>query len=196
MDGHPNPKKCKYQGEIYSETRYSIIKWLEKELPKLNGSVLNVGAGNWQIPKQLLNMSQISNYTTFDKKWYGKSKNKVDVYGDIQDMPKDWANKWDNIICLEVLECISNPFKAFDEMFRVLKPGGVLLLSCPFNYRAFGDGTWEKPKPGIVDYWRITKQGLELLAQKFSKVRVDGFGGSGNHDRFGHCMYAVKEIKK
>ena len=191
MDGNPNPKNRTWGGQQYSETRFAIIKWLEKELPLLKGSVIDIGAGGWNVPKALLN-KKITTYTSFDQKVYGSSKNKVDIYGDIQKMDQSWNNKWNNALCLEVIECVPNPFAAFDEMYRILKPGGVLLLSAPYNYRAFHRGAWKDPNQGAPDYWRITKMGLELLAKKFSKVDVVGFGGTGDHDRFGHCLKAIK----
>lgn len=195
MDGYPTPKSYKWRGQIVSETRYYVYTWMEKELPKLSGRIINIGAGGSPVPRQLLDFSKVKKYTTFDKKIYGGSKNPVDIYGDVQNMPQDWAGKWNAALCIEVIECVENPFKAFDEMYRILKPGGVLLLTCPFNYRHFGDGAWYDPKQnkkGVKDYWRPTKQGLELLSKKFSKSRVEGFGGSGPHDRFVHCLRAVK----
>lgn len=195
MDGSPNPKTKHYKGNDYSETRYAVIKWLEKELPLVSGSVIDLGAGNWQVPKQLLDFKKVKEYKTFDQKRYGGTKNQVDFYGDLQDMPKEWNNKWDVVLCLEVIECIPDLFKAFAEMYRILKPNGVLLLSCPYNYRWFGDGSWDNEKQnkkGVSDYWRPTRQGLELLAKQFSNVKIEGFGGTGPHDRFVHCLKGIK----
>ncbi|KKL04025.1 hypothetical protein LCGC14_2620200, partial [marine sediment metagenome] len=164
----------------------------EKELPSIKGSVLNVAAGGWPIPKQLLDSKKITNYVTFDKKFYGNSKNPVDVYGDVHNMSKDWSNVWDCVICNQAIECFENPFKAMEEIYRVLKPNGVLLIDCPFNYRAFCIGTWKNPKQGAPDFWRITKDGWKLLTKQFNNVEIEEFGGTGPHDRFVYCVKAVK----
>ena len=195
MDGHPNKKSKLYEKNLYSETRYAVIKWLEKELPKVSGDVVNISAGNWPIPKKLLVPEKIKSYKTADLKFYGATKNVVDFYVDVHKLPKDWENKWDCVLNFESLECYENPFVAVGELHRILKPGGLLLLSCPFAYRWFGDGSWADPKQnlkGVKDYWRPTKQGLELLTKAFSKVEVVGFGGTGPHDRFVHCLKAIK----
>lgn len=195
MDGNPKPKTKTWRGRVFSDTRHAVVTWLEKELPLLSGDFIDIGAGNWGIPEKLTDKNKVKSFKKFDQKVYAGTQNNVDFYGDIENMPKDWTNKWDVALCIEVIECIPDPFKAVKEMHRILKPGGVLLLSCPYNYRAFGTGTWTDPKQnekGVNDYWRITKQGLELLAKQFSSVSVVGFGGTGNHDRFGHCMKAIK----
>jgi 2-polyprenyl-3-methyl-5-hydroxy-6-metoxy-1,4-benzoquinol methylase len=52
------------------------------------------------------------------------------VAGDITNcqMPSD---SFDLIVCSEVVEHIADSQKATDEMYRVLKPGGILILSTP-----------------------------------------------------------------
>lgn len=193
MDGHPNKKTKTWHGNQYSDTRHYVILWLEKQLPLIGGDVINISSGNWEVPKKLLDFTKVKKYVTFDKKLYGDSKNNADVFGDVHCMPLEWDNKWDCVINNQALECYENPFVAFEEMYRILKPGGILLLDTPFNYRFFGKGTGlpEKKNP-VKDYWRITRDGLELLAKKFSNVSIKGFGGTGEHDRFTYCMRAVK----
>ena len=195
MDGYPKKKSKEWHGQLYSETRFAVIKWLEKELPNVGGKVLNVAAGGWQVPRQLLDFTKVTKYITFDKKWYGDSKNKVDIRGDVHDMPKDWNNKWDCVICLESIECFDNPFKAMDEMYRVLKPGGIFIASCPFNYVWFGRGSNKeslKKKNPVKDYWRISKDGWDSLLGKFSKHTIEGFGGERDNDRFVYCVKGIK----
>jgi len=192
MDGNPKPKTKKWKGHLYSDTRYAVAEWLTAELPKVTGDVLNIAAGSWPVPKQSLTNPGVKSYVTFDKKYYGKSKNPVDHYGDVHNMPAEWSGKWDCVICNQSIECFENPFKAMDEMRRILKPNGTLFIDAPYNYRWFGIGSWKDPTQGAPDYWRITKDGWILLTKKFKNVDIKGFGGTGEHDRFVYCVKATK----
>lgn len=71
--------------------------------------------------------------------------------------------RFDHVVCTEVLEHVLAPHQAVDELYRILKPGGLLLLSTPFNFRIHG------PLP---DCWRFTEHGLRALLQRFSRCDV------------------------
>jgi SAM-dependent methyltransferase len=178
MDGYKKDKKNKWRGQLYSDTRFAVIKFLEKEAPVLQGRVLNVSSGGWPVPKQLLNKNQLTEYITFDMRQYGDAINSVDVVGDVHSMPfKD--GEFDAIINNQAIECYKNPFKAISEMYRILCPGGVLLIDAPFNHAWFGYGGTPdslKKKNKVYDYWRITPQGLEMLLEQFSKVIIETSG--------------------
>ena len=72
--------------------------------------------------------------------------------------------KFDLIVCTDVLEHVINPFDAIDEIHRILKPGGILLLSSPLNFRIHG------PLP---DCWRFTEHGWKQLVKKFEILEID-----------------------
>ena len=72
-------------------------------------------------------------------------------------------NKFDVVFIYEVLEHVERPFEASNELFRVLKPGGTLLLSTPFIF-----GIHDAP----YDYWRFTKYGLKNLFSRFKDVAI------------------------
>jgi SAM-dependent methyltransferase len=68
------------------------------------------------------------------------------------------------VLCTEVLEHLSEPRQALDEMFRVLGPGGRLLLTTRFLFPIH-----ESPH----DYYRYTRYGLEHLLQRFEIVTIE-----------------------
>lgn len=74
------------------------------------------------------------------------------------------ANSFDTIVCAEVLEHTLNPFNAVAEIKRMLKPGGIALITVPFNFRIHG------PLP---DCWRFTEHGLRQLFAGFSEITLN-----------------------
>ncbi len=72
--------------------------------------------------------------------------------------------RFDCIVCTEVLEHTLQPFDAVAEMRRMLRPGGILAITVPFNFRVHG------PLP---DCWRFTEHGLRALLTDFDLVSLD-----------------------
>lgn len=70
---------------------------------------------------------------------------------------------YDAVIFTEVLEHVSNPFRAIAEIHRILKPNGILYASSPFNFRIHG------PLP---DNWRISEHGWRELLKDFSEFEI------------------------
>jgi SAM-dependent methyltransferase len=72
--------------------------------------------------------------------------------------------RFDYITCTDVLEHTRAPWRAVDELFRLLRVEGVLYLSVPFNFRIHG------PAP---DCWRFTEWGLRELLSDFEILEVN-----------------------
>ena len=53
------------------------------------------------------------------------------------------------VLCIETFEHVFEVSKAFDEVFRLLKPGGVFVITSPLNFRIHGYPD---------DYWRMTPE--------------------------------------
>src|SRR4030095_5709220 len=70
---------------------------------------------------------------------------------------------FDVVLCTEVLEHLPEPQRALDEMFRVLKPSGTLLLTTRFLFPIH-----DAPH----DYFRFTKYGLRYLLRRFEILEV------------------------
>ncbi|HMQ34138.1 MAG TPA: class I SAM-dependent methyltransferase [Chloroflexaceae bacterium] len=78
----------------------------------------------------------------------------ADVHGDGQTLPFQSAS-FDTVLCNEVLEHVPEPARLLREAARVLRPGGVLLLTTPQTW-----GLHHEPH----DFYRYTRYGLRHLA--------------------------------
>ena len=86
----------------------------------------------------------------------------VQVIGDAQALGiRD--ESFEVVVCTEVLEHLPEPQRAIDEMFRVLVPGGQLLLTTRFLFPIH-----DAPH----DYFRFTKYGLRHLLRRFEIVEL------------------------
>lgn len=75
------------------------------------------------------------------------------------------------IVCNSVLEHLTDPQRAADEMYRVLKPGGKALIYTHFIYPYHA-------RPGVYgDYFRYTEDGLRHLFRRFSSLEIKKQGG-------------------
>jgi SAM-dependent methyltransferase len=87
-----------------------------------------------------------------------------DVRADVCALPMPAAS-FDGVVLTEVLEHCRAPFEAMREVRRVLRPGGLLLVTSPFLWPWHGTDEYQ-------DYWRFTHQGWQLLLQPFVDVSI------------------------
>jgi SAM-dependent methyltransferase len=127
------------------------------------GFVLEVGSGGSYLKDRYY--GSIENWITSDY----DIRAKVDIRCDGQSLPFT-NNLFDTIICIDVIEHVPNPQQMIAELVRVLKPGGVLILSTPFFFYLH-----ESPN----DYTRFSKFGLINLIQnnKMSVIDLKPTGG-------------------
>jgi SAM-dependent methyltransferase len=117
------------------------------ELP-LQGPVLDIGPQPNSYSTKLF--SGRFEYITLDIDPHSGA----DIIADICNMPHVPSESFNTIIVTEVLEHTTNPFLAVAELHRILRQGGYLLVTTPFNLRIHG------PSP---DCWRFTEEGLKIL---------------------------------
>lgn len=87
----------------------------------------------------------------------------VDIVGDAHDLRQIADASFDVVLCTEVLEHLHTPAKAIAEFHRVLRPGGLLLLTTRFIFPLHD-------APG--DYFRYTKYGLRHLLKDWEIVEL------------------------
>lgn len=105
---------------------------------------------------------------TYDASDYGMSPRADLVRYDGRRLPFDDAS-FDHVLCVEVLEHVSEPLPFLIELRRVLKPSGTLVLTVPWSARVH-----HVPN----DYHRFTRFGLktDLALAGFGDVSVEERG--------------------
>jgi len=94
------------------------------------------------------------------------------------------SEHFDIVVCTEVLEHTLQPFQAVKEISRILKFGGIALISVPYNFRIHG------PLP---DCWRFTEHGLRELFKNFEIISLDSLE---DEDRFLAPIHYTMVVKK
>jgi SAM-dependent methyltransferase len=87
----------------------------------------------------------------------------ADVIADLHDLPVEDA-VFDAVLCTEVLEHVAEPARVLDELARVLRPGGSVLITVPFV-----GGLHEEPH----DHYRYTSHGLRGLLGRAGFTGID-----------------------
>lgn len=113
------------------------------------GRVLDVGCGHMPFRADALRVADA--YEGFDVE---RRTEGVTHTGNAEAMDGIASASYDCVFSFEVLEHLPHPQRAVSEMARVLKPGGVLLVSVPHLSRLH-----EEPH----DYFRYTVYGVRTL---------------------------------
>jgi SAM-dependent methyltransferase len=82
------------------------------------------------------------------------------------------------VLCIETFEHVFEIRRAFDEVFRILKPGGVFVLTSPLNFRIHGYPD---------DYWRMTPSCLHRMLGPYAG-KLHGWQG---HASFPHTVMSA-----
>jgi SAM-dependent methyltransferase len=113
------------------------------------GRFVDLGCGS--APFWYAVVGQVEHYDGVDL-W--PRSDKVTLVGDIQTLAMIQDNSYDSAICIEVLEHVPEPARAVATIARILKPGGVVVISVPHLSRLH-----DLPH----DYFRYTEYGLRYL---------------------------------
>jgi len=115
--------------------------WLKKTLNRIPSGfrILDAGAGEQTYKRFCSHLNYVAQ--DFDK-YDGKgnslglqmgnwNQSDLDIISDITTIPEPDAS-FDAVMCVEVFEHLPEPIKAIKEFYRLLKPGGYLILTAPF----------------------------------------------------------------
>jgi ubiquinone/menaquinone biosynthesis C-methylase UbiE len=126
---------------INEESRQSWLAKTIQALPK-GTRILDAGAGELKNRKYCDHLTYVSqDFCQYLGAGQGHQEeglqtnswdtSRIDLVSDITEIPAPDAS-FDAVLCSEVLEHVPEPTHALDEFARLLKPGGVLILTAPF----------------------------------------------------------------
>ena len=125
-----------------------------------NDTVLDIGKAMRDKHSQI-NAKKIE---TLDVNDFGDYPDIIcDICSDINGL----QNKYDKIICIAILEHVYNPFKAINNLKKMLKDNGTIYGYVPylFYYHAPKDLKFQ-------DYFRFSKDALAYLFKDFSEIEL------------------------
>ena len=139
----------------YYFNRRAISSGIKKHSKKLKGKLLDFGCGE----KAYEHMFVVDSYTGIDleeNEGHTLKKDKVDIFYKGDKLPFE-NNSFDSIYSSEVFEHVFNLEEILNDINRVHKPGGLLLITMPFVWR-------EHEMPN--DFGRYTSAGITHVMSK------------------------------
>lgn len=157
---HPNYYPWHFQWIFLSKA----LLWQKRHMHDFHGRVLDVGCGDKPY-QSWISPEKVDEYVGLDIVDRADIVVKPGVAWPLQDA------SFDCVLFTQVLEHLEDREHVLGEMNRVLKPGGIILITVPFMFPAHG-----LPH----DYARFTIQGLEaIFAKQYDIVERMAAGGAG-----------------
>lgn len=147
---------------IYQIDRALLQEQVRKAAGELRGKTLDVGSGSfgrYELPES------VTEYVRMD---ISPGPN-IDIVGRAEKIPFPDAS-FDSIITTQVFEHVENPEQAAQEIARVLRKNGKVLITIP---------QWNELHEEPHDYWRYTRYGLQVLFERhgFEMISMEQRGG-------------------
>lgn len=149
-------------------TRNRLLNGIAKYIPLLKGELMDFGCG----AKPYRSLFTVDKYVGVDYESPGHPhlNEEIDVYYDGKHIPFE-DEHFDAVFTSEVFEHIFNLDEIIKEINRVMKTGGIILMTCPFSI-------CEHEVPN--DYARYTSFALKYFFEKngFEIIHQDKTGNS------------------
>lgn len=147
--------------------RYYIENFLRRQAHNIKGRVLEIGDNEYTL------QFGGSKVTQSDILHVNEKNSKATFIGDLSNIPQLPADSFDCIVLTQTLHLIYSYREALDTCYRVLKPGGTLLMTVP-GISHIDQGEWKEHW-----FWSFTDNSISrILSEIFpaENVSVESFG--------------------
>jgi SAM-dependent methyltransferase len=142
-------------------------RYLLQHSHRFKGTLYDLGAG--QSPFKSFFLMHAQRYVAVD--WSGSfHKTEADIAADLNEPLPIGSGVADTVVSISVMEHLCEPQTMLNEAYRILKPGGQLVLQVPWQW-------WIHEAP--YDYFRYTPYGLRYMLKKAGFVEVEVEAQSG-----------------
>lgn len=166
--------------------RYYIENFLQKESKNIKGRVMEIGDNDYTLRYGGKAVTQ-SDILHVDA-----TNSKATFVGDLSHAPQVPDNTFDCIVLTQTLHLIYDFKAALATCHRILKPGGVLLMTNPY-ITPIDHGTWKE-----TWYWAFTDKVIKKLCEEMfpgAKIEVETFGNVYVASAFLYGM-GISEVTK
>ncbi|TKB74966.1 MAG: class I SAM-dependent methyltransferase [Nitrospira sp.] len=150
-------RKQKYLGINERPIEFAFLfRQLAEFWPK---TILDVGTGMTALPHLMRNCGFLVTATDNIKDYWpaGMTNRHYHVVND--DITRTALTEtFDVITCISVLEHIHGHREAMISMYKLLKPGGRLILTCPYNENTYVSNVYKLPDSSVRDDFSFATQ--------------------------------------
>lgn len=174
---HPGSRAVARTVSDWIDLQLSImLEQLRAVAPRANGRLIDVGCGD--KPYEAIFRPYVTEYigveheASFNATHASRLERKPDVIYDGRTLPFE-DESVDTVLSIQVLEHTPHPQHLLNEMARVLRKGGTMIISAPFSFRLH-----EEPH----DFFRYTPHGLRLMCETagLNVEEIQAQGGFGS----------------
>lgn len=142
--------------------RYYIENFLKNEAGCIKGRVLEIGDNEYTL------LFGANNVLQSDILHVDETNKKATFIGDLSDAPELPDNAFDCIVLTQTLHLIYNYKDALATCYRILKPGGTLLLTTP-GITPIDHGEWKK-----TWYWSFNDKAMgRMMKEDFKEENLE-----------------------
>jgi len=160
-----------------------------------NKSFLDIGCATGLLVEHMQNEGWVSKGVELcdPAARFGSEKRNIEIFSGTVEQAGYEDNTFDVIHCSHLIEHLNNPSAYIDEVYRILKPGGLFYCITPnsdgFQAKLFGD-KWRSAIADHMFLFSIKTLTRLLRSKSFSIIKVRTWGGIGQ----GYAPLPIKKI--